>query len=124
VDSAENADDNKWCDQRKPSARLPYLTIGETKGYIRTLLRRRFKNAYRYGEGKKISSCERWSRTKARCKLQFGVGDVGWKGRSTIWYSRQSDGSAAWNYAYVIKRTNYYCLNTDKRHCTKTLRVT
>lgn len=43
--------------------------------------RRRFGNSYRYAQGRKTSGCDRRSRTKVRCRVQFYAGDDGWKGK-------------------------------------------
>jgi len=73
--------------------------------------------------GKRISRCDRRSRTKVWCHVEFFAGDVGWDGRTSIWYSRNRRGVAVWNYSYKITRTNYYCLDVGNENCTKTLRV-
>lgn len=41
--------------------------------------------------------------------------------KTSIWYSREPNGSVMWNYSYVIKRTK--CLDVGNRNCTKTYRV-
>jgi hypothetical protein len=58
----DNANDTKlWCDQIKPAAKpapttrpalLPRLTVSDAKSYIRTVLKRRFGDAYRYAQAR------------------------------------------------------------------------
>jgi hypothetical protein len=106
-----------------PPPELPKLTLTETRAYIRTALRRRFGNVYRYGYAKRIASCERRSRTRVTCRrVSWVIGDLSYKGRATIWLTREN-GEIYWNYAYTIKRTNEYCAATGGRNCTKTYRV-
>jgi hypothetical protein len=115
------------CDHVKPptpvAKPLHKLTFAETKHLIRKALKRRFRGAYRAGYAKRISACERRSKTKVTCRRVFWVvGDASYAGRATIWPTRK-DGAPYWNSAYTIKRTNEYCLATGGHHCTKTYRV-
>ena len=106
-----------------PPKPWPKLQVSETKSYIRTALARRFGNVYRHGYAKRIAGCERRSRTRVRCnRVSWVIGDLGYRGWAAIWLTRDGD-EFFWNYAYTIKRTNYYCVNRGGRNCTKTYRV-
>lgn len=106
------------------SKRLPTLTRSATKHYIRVALKRRFRNSYRHGHAKRISSCKRRSRLRVRCgRVSWAIGDVSFKGWASIWYRRTRRGRPQWNYAYRIKRLNEYCRATGGHHCTKISRV-
>jgi hypothetical protein len=103
---------------------LPYLTFADAKYYARRALARKFKNSYRYGYGKRVTDCSRWSRTRIRCdRVSWVIGDVSFNGRISIWYSLDETGQPIWNYSYTIKRVNEYCKVTHGRHCTKTFRI-
>ena len=54
--------------------------------------------------------------------MSWVIGDLSYRGKVTIWFSREGD-DYAWNYAYAVKRTNEYCVATGGRNCTRTFRV-
>ena len=94
-------------------------------------LRDEFGNAYRHGSGRFIARCSRRSRTRMRCgDVSWFAGDLSWAGWATIWYERD-DGGVTWNYAFKIKRTNWYCLDRKRqrdpaykgKRCSKVYRV-
>jgi hypothetical protein len=107
------------------SAKMPKLTGPDAKGYIKKALHRRDSFNYRWGYAKRIKGCKRYSRTRIRCKTSWNFGDLSYKGPVTIWY-RQTKRGPTWNFAYRIKRTNWYCLNQggSRSKCTKTFVVT
>jgi hypothetical protein len=100
------------------------LTFAEARSYVRTALRRKFTDAYRHGYGKQVRACARLSRTRIKCRrVSWNIGDLSYKGWVTIWLRRHANGTVWWHYAYRIKRTNWYCVDTGGRRCTKVFRV-
>jgi hypothetical protein len=63
--------------------------------------------------------------------VSWGLGDLGYFGWATIWNERDDSGDATWNYAFRIKRTNWYCWDRKRqgdsaykgKRCSKVYRV-
>jgi hypothetical protein len=119
-------------DGREAPDPFPTLASG-TKRYIRSALRQRFGAAYRHGYSKFIAQCNRVTRTRMKCRdVSWAIGDLDYVGWATIWFENDDDGDVTWNYAFRIKRTNYYCKDRkraddpacDGKRCTRSYRVT
>jgi hypothetical protein len=59
----------------------------------------------------------RLSPNKRRCSVSWGVGDVGFRGKVTI----RDPGGSYFYYSFVIRRTNYYCLETGGSDCVQVI---
>ena len=99
---------------------LRTLSLSHARYWMGQALERRFgvKYSYRVGGGVK---CRRSSWIRARCRMQWGIGDLGYYGSGYIWYDLKA-GDLWWNYSWRIVRTNYYCLSVLKRplyRCTR-----
>lgn len=101
---------------------LPTMTTRKAKRYTRKVLKRRFGNAYRHGSGKRVNRCSHRSRIRVRCRVRWFAGDVSWRGRVTVRYRRWNS-EVDWDYAYRVRRTNWYCKATGRRNCHKVYRV-
>lgn len=103
--------------------RLPALSTARAKHYIRVALRREFGSSYRVGRKKRITSCGHASQVRMTCRVAWTAGSRSFRGRATIWYTRDADGSVVWNYAWTIRRVDSDCRARSSRACTKTFRV-
>lgn len=103
---------------------LPTMWAGDAKYYARQTLKWRFQSQFEYGQGKRISCRTRISRTKRRCKVRWGIGDLSFRGRVTPFYSYR--GSDPWYARYNVLRINEYCRATGGSwdRCTKRYRGT
>jgi hypothetical protein len=67
------------------SAPLPLLTRDDATGYVKTTLKRDFKNAYRHGYAKRIVGSNRISRSKVSFRrVSWVIADLSYRGRVTI----------------------------------------
>jgi hypothetical protein len=124
VDTAEDygcTNDND-SSERLTDSDVPDIGATEAKKYMRQTLSRRFGGSYRAGYAKKLAGCMKPTYRRVRCNVSWVVGDLSFKGKIWIWFSRDGE-RIAWNYGYTIKRTNHYCLDQGKRKCFKTFRV-
>jgi hypothetical protein len=93
---------------------VPKVSTAEAALYMRSALSRRFGSSFSFGYARKVKCMKRISRTRVRCqRISWNIGDVGYKGYGTIWFTKAQLGFF-WNYAYRIVKTNYYCLNSDR----------
>jgi hypothetical protein len=119
-DGDDQVDAEDWgceadADDSEVLTAVPRLGREAAKHLIRLTLRERFARDYRAGNHKRIAGCDRRSRVRMRCRASWSAGDVSWRGRVTVWNSREGE-TVRWNYSYAIKRTNEAC------NCTKTIR--
>ena len=111
--------------------RLPQLTFGAARHWVDKALARKFGNAYRHGyvfrdgeeSGPFIGRCRRIQQLKMSCATRWYIGDAGYHGRVTIWYTRAGE-QVLWHYSYRIKLEDYYCKVTGGSNCTRTYVVT
>lgn len=100
---------------------VPNLSGAAAKRYIRKVL-----HGFRFHLGlrRRITHCHRLSDVRIRCnKISWYYGDVAYSGWVTVWNER-APGQKDWDYAYKLKKINYYCivLGRPKSKCTKTYR--
>ena len=100
--------------QKSHGGRLPAMQFWQAKAYTRrTLLNhRRFGNTWRYATTRKMS-CRRLLRTRFRCAVAFGAGDVSYRGGVKPFYSRT--GSDPWYARYRIVEFDEYCYYVHER---------
>lgn len=100
---------------------IPQLKQRHAERYMEQALQREFP-FYRYSTESTVKCSDRHSRIRVGCKtIYFFAGDVDFKGHGKIWYSLSDSGRRIrWNYAFRIKETDYYCLNTGGSNCVKT----
>jgi len=99
---------------------LPRLTNAATRRYLRTALGRELPR----GRHAAVIGCARQTVAKVRCRVAWRSGRMSYKGRGSIWFTRENDGSLMWNYAYTIRRTDRTCRAAGRSGCSRTFRVT
>ena len=55
-------------------------------------------------------------------RVSWGIGDVGYEGRVSIWLDNAGNGAVWWFYSMRVKLTNWYCWDR-KRQATPTTRA-
>jgi hypothetical protein len=95
---------------------LPFLSVKQSKRYIRTALRRDFGKTYRRGHAKYIDGCTRKPRIarrpgRVRCHVGWRRGRFSYAGDAAIWLRGNADGEVRWWYAYSIAETDEQCLD-------------
>ena len=102
-----------WAQDAQEPDQLETLKLSSARYYMSKALGREFGVQYRYRVGGKIK-CRRASDTRARCSVNWGIGDSGFSGVGYIWYDIK-EGDLWWNYSWRIVRTDYYCANVLKK---------
>ena len=97
--------------------KIPKVGKNEARYYMQIALKRRL--GYSAGYNRKVRCNKRLTRVRVHCpRISWIAGDVSYKGRGTIWFTRLSK-VVWWNYSYKIVMTNHYCLSTGKSKCYK-----
>lgn len=105
------------------AARLPTMSPSDAQRLARQTLAARFES-WRWGYGKRIRCATRISRTERRCKVSWGIGDAGYRGTVTPFYSHRGD---PWYARYRIRMLDEYCfmvLDRSRSRCTTHYRGT
>lgn len=102
------------------SARVATLHAGDAKYYAKKTLRNKFHGAFVNGQGKRVRCGHRISRTKRRCQVRWGIGDLSYRGKVIVGFFPCSSGTC-WDSRFHIRRINHYCLDTggSRSKCTK-----
>jgi len=101
-----------------PSAALAVrgLPEKEAKHYMKKALKQDDELGFRWAYGKDFSGCKHVNKSRVRCKVEWFLGDIDYKGRVTVWL-RQFRGELWWYYAYDIKGINRYCQDVGGKNC-------
>lgn len=96
--------------------RLPYLTVKDTRSYLRTAFKSDFGPDFNSATERYIDQCTRRPKIAAR-PGRVRCNDVGWRrgdvvfeGNAGVWYRRNDQGEVRWWYAYSITETDETCL--------------
>ena len=100
-----------------PAFATQKLTGPLAKHYIGKAMKSEFGGAWQSGQGKNIRDCKRMSRVRMRCRVTWGVGDIGYDGRVTVWFRNQY-----YLYRYQLKKTDYYCIDSGGSDCVDVVR--
>jgi hypothetical protein len=100
--------------------RLPRLSTTTARKYLRTGLGRNLAG----GRRASVRACARRSASEIRCRVAWRNGRMTYRGRGTIWFTREPNGTVMWNYAYTVRRTNRACRAAGGSGCVRTFRVT
>ena len=98
--------------------KLPKLTAQAAQHWSAVALKRNFKGLFYLG-GFRVTHSQRISRTKIRDSVAWYQGDYLFNGKTTIWYSFDTQGRTAWNYSYDITRVDDYCHSVQHRPLSK-----
>lgn len=101
------------------SGTIPFLPTPKAKGYMKDALKREDDFSYMHAYGKRFNDCKHVNDSRVRCSARWVIGDISFKGHIVIWFSIER-GQLRWNYAYVIHRTNDYCVTTGGENCEQT----
>jgi len=93
------------------------LTGPAAKHYAKKAMAHEFGASFKHGYAKKVSDCRRISRLRMRCSISWGIGDLYFKGKVSVWFRNRY-----YLYRYRIKRIDEYCKYTGGHNCVKTIR--
>ncbi len=103
-----------------PAVALPRLSYSDANYYASIALHRNFKSSFDNAYNKKVHCGRRLGYSSRKCRnVGWVIGDLSFHGWVRIWLSK-AKGQVWWNYAYMIHRTDEYCLATGGSDCTDT----
>lgn len=107
-----------------PTPASARLTDGQAVRDTHAALSRRFGRAYahRTRHSEAVRRCNRLTRVRMRCAVEWFFKNYDFYGAVTIWSSRKN-GAVSWSYSYIIHRTDDACVHRQRRSphaCTKT----
>ncbi|WP_028065777.1 hypothetical protein [Solirubrobacter soli] len=97
--------------------RLPYLTVKDTRAYLKSAFRSDFGSDYRDSTERYIDACTRRPKLasrpgRVRCNsVGWRLGDVVFEGGASVWYRHNDEGEVRWWYSYSITETDEACLD-------------
>ncbi len=99
---------------------LERLPLAFARTAMSTALTRRFGGLYRHRVWGSIK-CRRSTETRARCSVNWTVGDSGFSGAGYIWYTVKNN-ELHWNYSWRIERFSFYCSGVLKKPVSKCIK--
>jgi hypothetical protein len=101
-------------------AQATKLTKTEAKVFTARAMIVEYGDAWLHGDGHLIRCRDRITRKAIRCRVSWGVGDVGWKGWVKIKQTGETRLRTRFRWDGRLLFTNYYCLHeTPETDCTR-----
>lgn len=103
----------------EPASARFKLGTQRAASFMRTALLRHPNLSFQSAYARKVRCNKRRSAIRLKCKMNWVIGDLSFRGKGTIWVTFPGH-RPFWNYSYQVIGTNEYCAITGGEGCART----